>query len=561
MLTQEQLNLIRQCSRDEDAYQQILAILETQLTSPSNPAPEEQEQIYETAFDIVPVGITVHALDGTLIAYNQRACEILHIPPDRLEELDPRLSTWQTVHPDGSPVNPFDLPGGRALRSGKPEGGELYGAHLIDGAFIWVEAYAAPLFREGAEQPYAVVASLVDVTRWREAEAAVREQEALLLQLAEHIQEVFYVRDMATQKMIYVSPAYETIWGRSPAEVLEESNSFRRYIHPDDLEEYHRLRQFYRDKDMPSEISYRIIRDDGQVRWIHTRDFPIRDEQGQTYRIAGIAEDVTTQVEYRQLLESMNEQLETRVAERTDALERANERLQELSRAKNQFIGNISHELKTPLTSVKLYLHLLEARPEKAPYYREALNRETDRLTNLVDNLLSISRLDRQTQEVDLQPLILDQLVQQFVADREQTVQEKQLKIDFYTKTKNPAVVEADERLLIQALGFVFTNALNYTSAQGHITVVVQPRLREDKAGFSIHVVDNGYGFTAEEAERLFERFYRGSAARQMKIPGTGLGLAIAAEIIDRHHGRIMARSDGLNQGAEFEIWLPQWSD
>ncbi len=169
--------------------------------------------------------------------------------------------------------------------------------------------------------------------------------------------------------------------------------------------------------------------------------------------------------------------------------------------------------------------------------------------------------MDRQTQEVDLQPLILDQLVKQFVSDRKQTVQEKQLKIDFYTKTQIPAVVEADEPLLVQALGFVFTNALNYTSAQGHITVVVQPRLREGKAGFSIYVVDNGYGFTAEEAERLFERFYRGSAARQMKIPGTGLGLAIAAEIIDRHHGRIMARSDGLNQGAEFEIWLPQWSD
>ncbi len=367
MLTQEQLNLIRQCSRDEDAYQQILALVETQLSEPSHTAPKEQAQIYKTAFDIVPVGITVHELDGTLIAYNQRACEILHIPPDRLEELDPRLSTWQTVHPDGSPVNPFDLPGGRALRSGKPEGGELYGAHLIDGAFIWVEAYAAPLYREGEEEPYAVVASLVDVTRWQEAEAAEREQEALLLQLAEHIQEVFYVRDVATQKMIYVSPAYETIWGRPPAEVLKESNSFRRYIHPDDLEEYHRMRQFYRDKDMPSEISYRIVRDDGQVRWIHTRDFPIRDEQGQTYRIAGIAEDVTPQVEYRQLLESMNEQLEIRVAERTDALERANERLQELSRAKNQFIGNISHELKTPLTSVKLYLHLLEARPEKAP--------------------------------------------------------------------------------------------------------------------------------------------------------------------------------------------------
>lgn len=553
MLTSEQLAIIRRNSWDEEAFQQILAVLK------SSEWEERQSrwEMFEAVFSFIPIGITVHKPDGTLLAFNESARRILHIPPDRPEELDPRLSTWRTVNPDGSPVNLEDFPAAQALRTGELQGGELFKAHLIDGETIWVESYAAPLYRRGETEPYGVVASLIDVTRWREAEAAVREQETLLLQLADHIQEVFYVRDGELGQWLYINQAYEAIWGRPVSELLAEPNSFRRYIHPDDLESYYQTRQKYREQDVPAHINYRIIRDDGEVRWIETRDFPIRDEQGNTIYIGGIAEDVTTQVAYEQLLRQMNDELEERVAERTLALEAANAQLVELSAVKNQFVSNISHELKTPLTNFLLYLKLLAKRPEKQEKYLNVLEREAERLRTIVENLLSISLLDYETIELKRELVVVDQFVSEFVDDRRALALDKNIRVCFYAGSQLALSTMVDRRLLMQALGCLFTNAVNYTPENGSITVVVQPKKKQEIGGVSITFSDTGYGFTAEEEEHLFDRFYRGEAARLSQLPGTGLGLEIAQQIVQRQGGEVTASSAGLEQGAMFEIWLP----
>src|SRR5262245_9520558 len=124
--------------------------------------------------------------------------------------------------------------------------------------------------------------------------AQLRESEARLRQLAENIQEVFWITDISKSVMIYVSPAYETIWGRTCASLYASPRNWLDAIHPDDRECVEAAAASRQVEGTYDEV-YRILRPDGSVRWVRDRAFPVRDAQGETYRIAGIAQDITAQ--------------------------------------------------------------------------------------------------------------------------------------------------------------------------------------------------------------------------------------------------------------------------
>jgi diguanylate cyclase (GGDEF)-like protein/PAS domain S-box-containing protein len=130
-----------------------------------------------------------------------------------------------------------------------------------------------------------------DISDAKRAEAAVRESEERFRQLAENIQEVFWLVDRASWRILFVSPAFERVWGRSAAEPLRDASTILRAMHPaDQVRGAGALERFFTEED---EREYRIVHPDGQVRWIRSRSFPVHDEEGRPYRIAGIAEDVT----------------------------------------------------------------------------------------------------------------------------------------------------------------------------------------------------------------------------------------------------------------------------
>jgi signal transduction histidine kinase len=249
--------------------------------------------------------------------------------------------------------------------------------------------------------------------------------------------------------------------------------------------------------------------------------------------------------------------LEQTVAERTARLAEALEQAKEADRLKTQFVADVSHELRTPLTNIRLYLELIGgANRERFEEYLKTLNRETERLVDLIEDLLAISRLDAGTHPPQLVSLDLNEVARGLVADRRRLFDDRKIEVVFRPAQHLPRVV-ADERMLTQVLANLMTNAMNYTLPGGCVSISTEVTSQNGAEWVTLQVTDTGLGIPANEVDQVFERFFRGAASRQMGTPGTGLGLSICKEILDRHRGRISVQSHS-GEGSTFTIWLPK---
>ncbi len=254
-------------------------------------------------------------------------------------------------------------------------------------------------------------------------------------------------------------------------------------------------------------------------------------------------------------------ELEERVQQRTAQLTEANQRLMALSRMKDEFVSNVSHELRTPIASIKLYHHLLTARPDKQPTYLERLNRETERLEMIIEDLLYLSRMDQGQMPHEWEEIDLNRLVNMYTVDRGPLAERRGLTLVFEPDPSLPTVA-GDQASLGRAIGVLLTNALNYTPAQGRVTVRTATHEVNGERWATVTVQDTGPGIPADERDHLFERFFRGRVGRESGAPGTGLGLAIAKQIVEHHGGTIeLANTAEEEPGARFIISLPAIKD
>jgi signal transduction histidine kinase len=243
--------------------------------------------------------------------------------------------------------------------------------------------------------------------------------------------------------------------------------------------------------------------------------------------------------------------LEKRVEERTGELRELSIRLLELSRLKDEFVSNVSHELRTPITSIKLYHQLLRQRPERYAIYLERLDRESERLEFIVEDLLYLSRMEQGQLPFNSVSADLNQLVDMYFVDRKLLIEKEGHRLVIELANALPTVM-VDQMLMERVLNILVNNALNYTSQGERITVSTGT----DGEWVLLRVSDTGPGIPPGEITHLFERFFRGEASRRANVPGTGLGLAIAKEIVDRHEGQINVSSTP-GEGTTFTIRLP----
>ncbi|MBK8905971.1 MAG: response regulator [Anaerolineaceae bacterium] len=271
-----------------------------------------------------------------------------------------------------------------------------------------------------------------------------------------------------------------------------------------------------------------------------------------------VAEEISLTLEKIQLygrLQAYTNELEERVQRRTQALAEANEQLKSLDRLKSKFVSDVSHELRNPITNLTLYLELLEfAPPGKQAKYFSTLRTQIRRLSSLVEEILTLSRLENNKYNHLYQPVDFNYLIQQVVNVHKLRAQSKQIKLSFTPATPLPPAW-GEPNQLTQIVTNLLDNALNYT-AQGSIQVTTSLCQDGDKAEIELRVSDTGMGIPQEDLPHIFERFYRGSQVNRDEMIGTGLGLGIVSEIVSLHNGRIDVSSTP-NQGATFTVHLP----
>jgi PAS domain S-box-containing protein len=230
------------------------------------------------------------------------------------------------------------------------------------------------------------------------------------------------------------------------------------------------------------------------------------------------------------------------------ALER--ERINLLQR----FMGDVSHDFKTPLTSIKLSVYLLSRVQEEDKRQRhiQVIDMQTTRLEKLVTDLFTMSRLDQSiTGEFDFGEVNLNALLADMLLAHEPLIQQRQHQTTL-EPGENLGVVYGDAFQMERALTNILINAINYTPEGGHITL----RTRQAQNELIVEIQDNGKGIPVEEHERIFNRFYRIDPARGSGQGGMGMGLAIARKIIEAHGGRIELESEP-GKGSTFRVLLP----
>jgi signal transduction histidine kinase len=285
-------------------------------------------------------------------------------------------------------------------------------------------------------------------------------------------------------------------------------------------------------------------------------DQPLYDDYRVSVReIAGQISIALRQADLSEQVRDYTQKLEDRVEQRTTELRAANQQLRELTRIKDEFVGNVSHELRTPITSLKLYHHLLELNPDRWMDYRMVLRRETARLEHLIEGLLLLSRQDQDRVALTLQTVNLGKLAADLTEDRRAVIEAQGLTLITDLEAAVPPAY-GDPKLIEQVISILLTNAINYTPAGGEVRVLCRGRDEDHRVG--ITVSDTGRGIPPEDLKSVFERFYRGLAARETNRAGTGLGLAIAREIVERHQGEIEITSPGIpGQGTVCTVWFP----
>lgn len=398
-----------------------------------------------------------------------------------------------------------------------------------DGSSLWVRVNAT-LVRDDAGRPLRTVAVIEDITERRRAERDTQESEARFRMLAESVPQLIWTC-LPDGSCDYLSGQWVEYTGIAAEEQL--GYGWLERLHPDDREPALRAWQTATAQDGEYDVEFRIQRKDGLYRWFKTRARAQRDREGGIVRWFGTNTDIEDQ----------------KATE--EALRRANEELTRSNQMLEQFAYVASHDLQEPLRTVNGFVELLGRRyrgqlDEQADEYIQFAVDGARRMQRLIEDLLRFSRAGNRDRP--LAPVDLGQTLREVTAGLRASIEETGATI-----TSDPLpTVHGDDGQLAQLLQNLLGNALKYRQPEAAPQVHVRVERRGREWLFAVR--DNGTGFDQQHADRvfiLFQRLHRGG-----QYAGTGIGLAICQKIVERHGGRIWAKS-AVGEGATFFFTLP----
>ena len=226
-----------------------------------------------------------------------------------------------------------------------------------------------------------------------------------------------------------------------------------------------------------------------------------------------------------------------------------------LYQLQSNFISSVSHELKSPLASIQLYLETLKYQKvssEETQDFVETMLSDTERLSDLIDNILESSKSDPKSMQSQFSSVDIVSFLQETIAHHQKLFEDKQcviqLKFNDYVK------VSIDGRAMRMVFNNLIANALRYSPAGTVLTIEV----RRDQKFCIIDFIDQGFGFDKKELKKVFKKFYRVQNQETQNIEGAGLGLYISRQIIKNHKGKINVFSEGRGKGTHFMLSLPE---
>jgi PAS domain S-box-containing protein len=410
----------------------------------------------------------------------------------------------------------------------------------------------------------------------RRAEEALRESQRMLSTLMSNLPGMAYrCKNDSQRTMEFVSHGYLSLMGYQPEELLHNNAiTYADFIHPDD-------RNYVWDEIVkattqrrPFRLIYRIRSRFG-IKWVWEQGQGIFLPDGQLLALEGFVSDITERKLAEEALKRTQEELEKRVAERTDWLLRANAALREETvlhkkteielrsaqqaadaacQAKSEFLANMSHEIRTPMNAViGLAGLLLETNlTEEQRDFVETIHSSGDALLAIINDILDFSKIDEGKMKLERMPFILRDIIESSLDMVAAKAAEKGLDLAYAIDGSVAPTILGDSVRLRQVLANLLSNAVKFTE-KGRIAIHVQPGEKADEIHFSVS--DTGIGISSEDMKKLFISFSQVDASTSRKYGGTGLGLAISKRLVELMGGRIWVQSK-LCEGSTFHFLI-----
>jgi PAS domain S-box-containing protein len=410
------------------------------------------------------------------------------------------------------------------------------------GEYCWLQDEGVPRFDDSGTF-LGFIGLSMDITDHKRVDKALHDSEKHFRLITETISEVFWMADIHINTMLYISPGYEKIWGRTVKSLYDNPQSFIDAIHVEDRKRIYTALVVQKNK-QPFDHEYRIIRPDGEMRWIWDRGFPVMEETGQINLYIGIAQDITE----RKKADEEKAKLEARLllAQKMEAI--------------GLLAGGIAHDLNNILFPISgLSEMLLGLIPSENPWHRsiEQIYKSAQRGSDLVKQILAFTRRsDLQKIPIRIQPILKE------VLNLSRATIPTTIKITNHIMT-DCGLVAADPTQVHQILMNLITNAYHAVDhTGGTIHVALKESLFENvdlydntmKPGkyacMTVH--DTGIGIDRSVIDKIFTPYF--TTKEQGK--GTGIGLSVVREIVKEHGGDIRVYSEA-GKGTAFHVYLP----
>jgi len=428
-----------------------------------------------------------------------------------------------------------------------------------NGDIIWVSDSCFAVKDENGKIEY-IDGILEDITSRKELEEELRNSEKRYRLIAENVSDVIWILDMEL-RYTYISPSVKELQGYTSEELI--GKSIKESLTESSLEIVNkifneRIRSFNKEPDeiqsRPITLEVDMNHKNGSIIGTEVKAVVIKDKKNKPIGLQGVTRDITARKRAEEALADQLKLLDEKVKERTRELAKTNEELLRSNRIKSEFLANISHELRSPLTSILGYAEMLQgidAFNEESANYLGIIGAQGNQLLRLVDSLLDIAKYESGTLKLSLSLLNVNDIIKQ--VEGHMLFKLKKANLTIETKLDSSIFeINLDSQKVYQIIRNLVDNAIKFSPE--HRSIIIESRLTESE--IQVKVKDQGIGISDRHLSSIFDPFYQIDSSSTRSYEGAGLGLHLVKNFVNMHHGRVWVESE-QNKGTTFTVCFP----